>query len=91
MTRHLRIEFPKYNGEHVMNRGRRGENIFGNTDVFERFIHLLQRISEIRTICQLLYKIRTNIRPISDIFMPLYLEEAGPDAIDLTGEEVELS
>ena len=35
---------------HVMNRVRRGEKIFGNTDDFERFIALLQEVAEMFTL-----------------------------------------
>lgn len=45
MTRPLRREFPG-TWYHAMNRGRSDENIFDNTDDFERFIALLQRTSE---------------------------------------------
>lgn len=49
MTRPLRIEF---HGAwyHVMNRGRRGENIFCNTDDYGRFIALLQEAGEMFTL-----------------------------------------
>jgi hypothetical protein len=65
--------------------GRRGENIFALRD---SAFCLMQTH---KAICQLLHKIEVKTRPISYISIPLYVEEAGLGAIDLTGEEVELS
>ena len=45
MTRPLRIEYPGA-WYHVMNRGRRGENIFADNDDYETFIALLQETTE---------------------------------------------
>jgi len=45
MTRPLRIEYPGA-WYHVMNRGRRGENVFADNDDYETFIALLQEASE---------------------------------------------
>ncbi|MBM9606239.1 transposase [Desulfopila inferna] len=45
MSRPLRIEYPGA-WYHVMNRGRRGENIFVDRDDYETFIALLQETSE---------------------------------------------
>jgi REP element-mobilizing transposase RayT len=45
MARPLRIEYPGA-WYHVMNRGRRGENIFADNDEYENFIALLQETTE---------------------------------------------
>lgn len=45
MTRPLRIEYPNA-WYHVMNRGRRGENVFADSEDYEAFIALLQETSE---------------------------------------------
>jgi len=45
MARPLRIEYPGA-WYHVMNRGRRGENIFADNDDYETFIALLQETTE---------------------------------------------
>ncbi|KJS03264.1 MAG: hypothetical protein VR65_03410 [Desulfobulbaceae bacterium BRH_c16a] len=45
MSRPLRIEYPDA-WYHVMNRGRRGENVFTGSDDYEAFIALLQDASE---------------------------------------------
>jgi len=45
MSRPLRIEYPDA-WYHVMNRGRRGENIFADSDDYKVFIALLQETSE---------------------------------------------
>lgn len=45
MTRPLRIEYPD-DWYHVMNRGRRGENVFADGDDYKDFIALLQETSK---------------------------------------------
>ena len=45
MVRPLRIEYPGA-WYHVMNRGRRGENVFADRDDYVTFIALLQETSE---------------------------------------------
>lgn len=45
MTRPLRIEYPDA-WYHVMNRGRRGDNIFADNEDYETFIVLLQEASK---------------------------------------------
>ncbi len=45
MARLLRIEYPNA-WYHVMNRGRRGDNIFSDKTDFENFLDVLQESSE---------------------------------------------
>lgn len=46
MTRPLRIEYPNA-WYHVMNRGRRGEQVFERKDDYELFIEILQEAIEL--------------------------------------------
>lgn len=46
MARPLRIEYPGA-WYHVMNRGRRGENVFWDRKDFEAFLHVLQEAAEV--------------------------------------------
>ena len=59
MTRPLRIQYPDA-WYHVMNRGRRGENVFEIKEDYWSFIELLEKLSEIFTVRIAAYCLMSN-------------------------------